>query len=211
MSSESFNKCLFEALKSSLADTAVREERALVLNFAHQCCRRGEFSDARKRLRETNDCGGCSITMSNNYLQFSFEVPLNTPEEKEWLETFLDTRPEGFWTKDQIADEPDVEERLPDFEWQFGDGAIIFYAEENGDTEQMTQVLQEFLLKSDTALKAIGFSYSFTSSAMRPGEFGGGAIVVTRATANYDNHFGKIPSTKVEYIDSLEWLIKKLS
>ena len=53
MSSESFNKCIFEALKSSLADTAVREERALVLNFAHQCCRRGESPEMVRLAMDT--------------------------------------------------------------------------------------------------------------------------------------------------------------
>lgn len=134
--------------------------------------------------------------MANNYLQFSFLVPLKTKKERTWLTKFLTDRPEGFWTANQIDDCEDVEDREVGFQHEFSDEGVLIYGEENGDTEQVIQILKQFLKASGTKLTKLGFCYALPS--LRPDEFGGGAILVKK-------------TGKVEYIDANEWLAGKLA
>lgn len=136
--------------------------------------------------------------MANNYLQFSFLVPLKTKKERTWLTKFLTDRPVGFWTLNQIEDCEDAEDREVGFRHEFSDDGVVIYGEENGDTEQVIQILKRFLKHSGTKLTKLGFCYALTCSSLRPDEFGGGAILVKKAG-------------KVEYIDANEWLAGKLS
>ena len=136
--------------------------------------------------------------MANNYLQFSFLVPLKTKKERTWLTKFLTDRPVGFWTLNQIEDCEDVEDREVGFRHEFSDDGVVIYAMENGDTEQVIQILKRFLKESGTKLTHVGFTYAYTCSSPRPDNFGGGAILVRKAG-------------KVDYIDANEWLAGKLA
>jgi len=138
--------------------------------------------------------------MANNYFQFSFILPLETKKERVWLTKFFTEKPDGFWTADQVSDCEDVEDRCVGFSHEFeGDDDVVIFAEETGDTEQVVQILKKFLLESGTKLAQVGFSYAYTCSSMRPGEFGGGALLVKKTARG----------CKVEYTDTAEWLAKK--
>lgn len=139
--------------------------------------------------------------MANNYFQFSFLIPLRSKKERTWLRKFFDEKPVGFWTLDQISDCEDVEDRCVGFEYEFeGDDDVVIYATETGDTEQVVQILKKFLLESGTKLTHVGFTYAYTCSSPRPDNFGGGAILVKKGAR----------FCKVEYVDTAEWLAKKV-
>jgi len=138
--------------------------------------------------------------MANNYLQFSFAVPVSSDECRKWIIDLLsqaeqDERTAEFET---IFPEFGDTEELG-FSWDLGEpsDAIWIYAEESGDTESVVRFLAALIERPDAGLDQVGFGYGCWCSSMRPGEFGGGAIIV------YLDDSG---GAQVKYVDTFEWL-----
>lgn len=134
--------------------------------------------------------------MAQTYFQFSFSIPLRTKKERKWFESFMAEKNDEYWSKDQIEDYPDIGDRPGSLDFEFDKGDIIIFAEESGDTEQAIGIIKAFLRDSGTKLDRVGFSYAYTCSSMRPGNFGGGAIMVKRSGKGFS----------VDYIDASDWL-----
>lgn len=135
--------------------------------------------------------------MADNYLQFSLLVPLKTRAELTWCAKTL-----AALTK--LFDNGEVDEksaralgplgrRIIDEQWEYldfqfsieptrtdseGIGALWIYAEEAGQPEQVAAVLEAFP-KKFRPRETIVFSWAYTCSKLRPGEFGCGAALVT--------------------------------
>lgn len=130
--------------------------------------------------------------MANNLLQFSVEVPLNADETK-WFHDFLDD-------SDDLEDISSQSGGELGFEFEWIDNGILFYAEENGDPENLAETLLRFLTAT-TRYNKLGFTYSETCSSMRPGEFGGGAVLLKRE---------KDGGITTEYMNAVTWLTEKM-
>ena len=65
-----------------------------------------------------------------------------------------------------------------EFEYFFKDGGIIFYATEYGDPEQVAKLVEKFLKEFDTG-RVWSMEFCYYCNKPRPGQFGGGAVVVT--------------------------------
>ncbi len=145
--------------------------------------------------------------MANNYLQFSTELQLNSPEEAAYWNNALTIIPSLFENFHLGNDTPEKRQKLLDqISVQFGvllsedlfddcilgfsheisctgegssfEAGIWFYAEECGSLEFLGTMVQAFFKK----FRPDGFfscSYAETCSKMRVYEFSGGAIVVT--------------------------------
>lgn len=145
--------------------------------------------------------------MANNYLQFSTELQLASPEEATYWNDVLTIIPSLFnnyylgndtqEAKQKILDQISVQfgielsqdsfdDCIPGFSHEISctgegssfEGEIWFYAEECGSLEFLGTMVQAFFKK----FRPDGFfscSYAETCSKMRVDEFSGGAIVVT--------------------------------
>lgn len=135
--------------------------------------------------------------MANSYLQFSLLVPLKSEAELRWVAKTL-----ASITK--LFDDGELDERRAralgplgkriiaeawdafDAQWSLeptrndaeGVAALWIYAEEAGQPEHVAAVLEAFLQKFRPT-GVITFSWAYTCSKLRPGEFGGGAALVT--------------------------------
>lgn len=142
--------------------------------------------------------------MANNYLLFSFDLCSLTKEEKDWLTQELQGVDEGVfdswsqeekvaWSLEHGCDEPS---EWPGFDQEpYGDD-IIFYSEESGNLDGLSNLMQRYLKKFHPD-ECIGIEWACTCSKPRPGEFGGGAIFIT--------------AEKQENISSASWLQGKKS
>lgn len=109
--------------------------------------------------------------MANNYLVFSESYCLNQAAiaaAKEWLER---------------------EEDNLTFDTEFGvngEHNLVVYAEECGEPEQVVEFLKHLLphLPEDTVFT---LTWAETCSKPRPGEFGGGAVIVRKSGETWMN------------------------
>lgn len=147
--------------------------------------------------------------MANNYMYFSFGIPLQSQAEEEWAQKFLNYADSCVtdWVKpDHGPESTALMEAFPDwnewqelgFDWEIdGNAELHIYAEAGeGNTSSVAGFLQAYLRKFENPGK-IGFEFCWTCSQSRKGEFGGGACVVTTETE--------------EWWNSAEWLEKKLA
>jgi len=73
-----------------------------------------------------------------------------------------------------------IDEQIPlGLSSEYADGALYLWAEECGDVEHAALFVQQYLRKWDPT-GVVGFEYSVSCSKPRVGEFGGGAVVVTK-------------------------------
>ncbi|MBS1807611.1 MAG: hypothetical protein JST84_05405 [Acidobacteria bacterium] len=118
--------------------------------------------------------------MANNYTKFSFRVAANAAEQ-EWLRqtydrieavTFHETEPANEWEKSLL------DHGSAGFELFYDEDSITITSAEDGDVQVVCQVLQRFLRHFHSPAR-IGFDWAETCSQLRPGEFGGGAAVIS--------------------------------
>jgi hypothetical protein len=126
--------------------------------------------------------------MADNFLQFSFMVP-GTVEQGEWLtmlhetaDAILEQYPLPTDDKQMISFAHIVAEGHDNHHGiviNVGEEGICIYADTYGDPEYVADLLGPYLefFKID---KPVGFEWSYRCSKARPGEFGGGACVVSR-------------------------------
>jgi len=129
--------------------------------------------------------------MANNYTYFSLSVHLDDPEA-EWVKKVLGyasncdgdvINPEdGPESRDLLEIWPDWNDRnYLGFDWEVRgeiDGLWIYTEAGEGNTDAVADFLQFFLAKFGLKT-AIQFHYALTCGKPRPGEFSGGACVVT--------------------------------
>lgn len=128
--------------------------------------------------------------MANNYTQFSEEIEDITPEEAEWIKTFLDPEtcpdqeedPSGFeeWCKLRGLDIGEGPDWYPSFSWELGkDGTVLWlYCEEGCNPDYLAAFVQVFLQKFRPKYIFTATGADFCSK-LRVGEFGGWWIAVS--------------------------------
>jgi hypothetical protein len=125
--------------------------------------------------------------MADNYLQFSEQIDKLTDEEIEWLEDILRERD---WEKacEALNSNEEEMEMWPDFAWALNRGSRTFwvFTETCGSLDQIIALTKTFLSKFRPT-SYFYITYAETSSKMRIGEFGGGAIFVTANSIDYVN------------------------
>lgn len=153
--------------------------------------------------------------MADNYVQFSFAIPLDTPEKEAWAReavAFLDDANElptlerlAALHAGEPADTHVFDELLPDefldseslgFNVAVDDDGIWMYSEDSGTPDNTIPLIQAYLLKFDPT-GAVAFEWADTCSRPRLDEFGGGAAFVT--------------ATSVEYMNTGTWVSRKLN
>jgi hypothetical protein len=124
--------------------------------------------------------------MSNSYLQFSQTLALKTDKQREWCRKELERLSE---------EEYDGGIPLVDFEYEFDADGLWLYCEENGNVATVADFVQSFFKKFDK--KGIWYlEWSLSCGKPLPGEFGGGAVVVT--------------ADKKEWMSTGAWVAKTL-
>lgn len=120
--------------------------------------------------------------MANNYLTFSFALGPFTSEELAWVKATID---------DHSVREDDQQIDEDFFDYEFDDSSVVIYSEEYGDIEAVTEFVKA-LQEKFPRHSPVGFSWAETCSKPRPGEFGGGAVVVDAGN--------------VEWVSTYHWL-----
>jgi hypothetical protein len=135
--------------------------------------------------------------MANNYTHFSFAFQINSPAEAEYLETILQAA-HGYDESDEnlalarevFGSQFDYYGCLGfDYEIECGsEGGEVWIHDDGGEgnADHAVSLVQAYLNKFDLDTK-IGFSWAFTCSSPRIGEFGGGAVVVTKDDEKWMN------------------------
>lgn len=77
-----------------------------------------------------------------------------------------------------------------DFEWSLDENTMRIYADEAGTPELVAAFLQQYLEKFQPK-GSLWFSWAYTCSKMRAGEFGGGAAFVT--------------AKRIDFVDTALW------
>lgn len=142
--------------------------------------------------------------MANNYLQFALSFPLKTRAEQDWCTKTMNVLTRLL----ECSADGDPEEKLQlakelgdlghvvlsegydflDFEFSISATEMHIYAEESGTPELVAAFLQQYLERFHPE-GSLSFSWAFTCSKMRSGEFGGGAAFVTAKSITFlDTH-----------------------
>jgi hypothetical protein len=142
--------------------------------------------------------------MANNYTEFSFSIPLETLEEREWVEKLLadppkELRPDWCEPEDDCLD--------LEFDWEIEDNGdqhemFIYSQDGQGNTDKVEEFFKIFLAGAPTELERLGAEFSYRCDKPRPDQFGGAAVVVWIADG------GEIKS---EWTSTSEWLQRKLA
>lgn len=138
--------------------------------------------------------------MSDSFLQFALSFPLKTRAEQDWCTKTMTTLVDLL---ECSADgDPDEKKQLAkelgdlghvvmsegwdfiDFEFSIAATEMHIHADESGTPELVAAFLQQYLEKFQPE-GSLSFSWAFTCSKMRSGEFGGGAAFVTAKTITF--------------------------
>ena len=146
--------------------------------------------------------------MTNNYLLFSTQVwvhaGVRTAAVKKMLEDGVAAQKAAC-----AADDYEQAEKIG-FDFSYGwdrDGSLVLYSEENGNVDHAAMFIQMLMNKKWVSEPRI-ISYAETCSTSRPDEFGGGAILVTRAKLHYFDA-RRVAETKWDALKNLKTKTKK--
>lgn len=127
--------------------------------------------------------------MANNYMQFSEEIEQLTDEEIKFFQEVCSYEP----PLDLYAGwEPpawyDVDSGGLGFSAEVDEGTreLWVYAEEFGNLDMLVALILEFIQKFRPEY-IFTLSYAETCSKMRVGEFGGGALIISREGSKFIN------------------------
>lgn len=140
--------------------------------------------------------------MANSYTRFSTSIPLTTDDELAWARevvAFLDEKAgenitdiaaslapgAGGSLHPMLALLPDAAEYADEcisYTVELSEGSLDIYTDESGEPQHVVPLVQEYLRRFDPD-GSFGFAWADTCSAMRPDEFGGGALFVTASSA----------------------------
>lgn len=118
--------------------------------------------------------------MSNNFLQYAVEITSLTDDELTWVVNELHWKPD----EDPEAELPpwwDEEATSLGFDFKiYREGReVLLYAEEHGNVELVAEFIFAFVTKfRPDAIFAV--EWAETCDRMKPGEFGGGACLISR-------------------------------
>ncbi len=154
--------------------------------------------------------------MTDYFTQWCVGLELETLEQTDWLQDTmvkLKKYSDALADADDETEDPQVVEikqelgELADilgensyltftlkYEVAGGVGDVYFNADEIGDTDQITKLLQAFLKKFRPD-SCIGIEWAFTCSRAQSDGFGGGAAFIT--------------AEKIEILDTRNWLHEK--
>lgn len=118
--------------------------------------------------------------MANNYTHFSFHLPL-TPEQVAAL-TALQERVDAI-IFGEAEPSSEWEESLTDhsssgFTIHEAHDGVIIASDDDGNVELVIDLMQTFIQQHAPDL-VVGFEWANTCDKKRPGQFGGGAVVIT--------------------------------
>lgn len=155
--------------------------------------------------------------MANYYTFFSEALPLKSIEECAWWELYLNTGDSQNWDEEGKPLTPEackVYAITPSWWFSFDariknkgeEGCyILFTSEESGRVDQLAKLVQLFFIemRPDDCLFTLG--WASTCDKMRTGEFGGGAVAVTKDSITYSSTWEWI-ADQVEEFDNKESL-----
>ena len=127
--------------------------------------------------------------MSNNFTQFSFAFDA-TPDQAAWLAAVHDAcanegKPEAlphwpsFDALQILMDQCAAGDLVASVDIAYASGELWLHASDCGDVEYTAELLTGFLEAFDLPT-VLSFTWANTCSAMRCGEFDGGAAVITK-------------------------------
>jgi hypothetical protein len=118
--------------------------------------------------------------MSNDYVLFCAEIPKLSPTEEDWLRTEW-----GSWrVQDAELDDPKCSGIDVSFDGLSTDRTFSIYSEESGKPETAADFLQLFLDRFRPK-EVLSFEYVFTNDSGCPEGYGGGAVVLSAARAEW--------------------------
>jgi len=131
--------------------------------------------------------------MANSYRTFSEMLPLRTEAERAWC-------------KEQLEYLHDSEEdHRAEFEWAFEEDGLWIYATEYGNVDDVVAFVQDFLAEFRPD-GCFSLAWAETCSKPRIGEFGGGAVFVTKNTMEYQNTGDWLQEKRLEH----EHILKRI-
>lgn len=123
--------------------------------------------------------------MANNYSYFSFSFETRTAEELAWLLTHMAITPDTLsdtalkeFAETVGCDAQEIVDYWPPCEVETQGNTVYMYSEESFDSEMVAGFLSAFL-RAHNRTDILSFEYAVTCSKPRPGEFGGGAVVIS--------------------------------
>ena len=128
--------------------------------------------------------------MANYYTQFSFAIPLDSPEEKEWARDVVDALLRHDAEEPIDGDDAVLADILPDepeyigYTAEIDDDGIWVHADESGTPSDAVLLVQAWLKRFDPT-GWLAFSWANTCDRPRLDSFGGGAAFVTADDAQY--------------------------
>lgn len=129
--------------------------------------------------------------MANNYLLFSEVIEELSEEEMAWFSEKLGWEPSDEEIEDENFQYPawyDKEAQGVGFDYDLArkSGCLYFISEEYGNLDTLGILVREFLEKFRPN-DVFTLTYAETCSRSRVGEFGGGAMVVSRLGIEFMN------------------------
>lgn len=128
--------------------------------------------------------------MSNNYMQFSETIKLETPQEVQWWTQKIQQANEEEECIDYYIEPPS--ENRP--------ATLHIMAEESGDIEVIADKVQEYL-KEFHPNDYFTLTWSNTCSSMIQGAFAGGGLFVTANEQQWESSYAWINRKKQEFED----------
>jgi hypothetical protein len=115
--------------------------------------------------------------MANNYRQFAETFGPLDPAGLKWLTELL---------KENAGKEDADGVPMVNFEWRPADGDCIVFSDdgESGDVDQLGEYVRQYFIKFEPK-KYWLLRWADTCSKARPGEFGGGLMLVTAERLDY--------------------------
>ena len=129
--------------------------------------------------------------MANNYCQWSESIEELTEEEMDWLHSCFSWEPPEGAFDDEKFEWPawydrDAESVHFEYDLDRKRGILHVYAEEYGNIDTLSALIHEFIQKFRPDF-IFSMSWADTCSKMRIGEFGGGAMVISREGEKWIN------------------------
>ena len=118
--------------------------------------------------------------MANHYRQFAVAVRLRGKLAAAWITEMLRDRQKA-WQQLVDAEQHDAADAIGiDFDWMIDDGQLHLTDNgEHGNVEHVDQLLRE-LIRIGYVQEPVAIHWADTCSRHRPGEFTGGAALVTK-------------------------------
>jgi hypothetical protein len=146
--------------------------------------------------------------MADNYLQFSESLDSLIAAEADWLGEQLAEDPLTYCPRflldfaDREADDTDYGFQY-EFHGDFPDRNLWISAEESGTVERVAHLVQKFLQRFRPE-QCWSLTYANSSSKLRLGEFGGGAVFVTADEIRWNDCYDFIEEQRKAFQRRLE-------